>query len=99
MTPLKHGLVDYSPLSGEIFLGDDTTISICGSGNLAMIPNGSNDGIHNLDVLHVPGLRYNLLSVYELCKLGLLLEYDVVAVKGGVVKEGKEGLGIGDVTY
>ena len=52
-------------------LGDDTSLPILGVGNLA---NGSG-GSYTLSVLHLLGLRYNLLSVQELCKLGLSLEF------------------------
>ena len=55
-------------------LGDDTSLLILCISNLGKIPNGSS-GSYNSSVLHVPSLCYNLLSVQELCKLGLSLEF------------------------
>ena len=60
MTTMKGGLVDYSPQSREVLLGDDTFLPILGVGNLGIIPNGSS-GSYTLGVLHVPRLCYNLL--------------------------------------
>ena len=74
MSPVKGGLADYSLQSGEVLLGDDTSLPILGVGNLDIIPNGSR-GSCTSSVLHVLGLCYNLLLVQELCKLGLSLEF------------------------
>ena len=49
-------------------------LHILGIGNLCFLPNGYG-GSYTLSVLHVPSLHYNLLSVHELCKLGLSLEF------------------------
>ena len=62
-------------MKGEVLLGDDTTLPVLGVGYLGIIPDGSS-GAYTSSVLHVPGLRYNLLSVRELCKLGLSLEFE-----------------------
>ena len=64
MSPVKSGLAYYSLQSGEVLLGDDTSLPILGVGNLDIIPNGSG-GSYTCSVLHVPGLRYNLLSVQD----------------------------------
>ena len=55
-------------------LGDNTSLPILGIGNFCFLPNGYG-GSYTLSVLHVPSLHYNLLSVHELCKLGLSLEF------------------------
>ena len=75
MTSRKQDLHDFRPLNGEIFMGDNSTIPIRGSGILSLIPDGSG-GFLDLEVLYVPGLSYNLLSVHELCLLGLILDFD-----------------------
>ena len=74
MSPVKDGLTDYLPQCGEVLLGDNTSLPILGTGNLHFLPNGYG-GSYTLSVLHVPSLQYNLLSVHELCKLGLSLEF------------------------
>ena len=74
MSPMKGGLIDYSPQSREVLIGDDTSLLILGIGNIGKIPNGSS-GSYTLSVIHVLGLHYNLLSMQELCKLDLSLEF------------------------
>ena len=74
MSPIKDGLINYLPQCGEVLLGDNTSLRILGTGNLCFLPNGYG-GSYTLSVLHVPSLHYNLLSVHELCKLGLSLEF------------------------
>ena len=55
-------------------LCDDTSLLILGIDNLGIIPNGSG-GSYTLSVLHVLGLFFYLLSMQELCKLGLSLKF------------------------
>ena len=55
-------------------MGDNTSLLILGVDNIGIIPNGSS-GSYTSSVLHVLGLCYNLLSMQELCKLGLSLEF------------------------
>ena len=74
MSPMKDGLTDYLPQCGEVLLGDNTSLWILGTGNLRFLPDGYG-GSYTLSVLHVPILHYSLLSVHELCKLGLSLEF------------------------
>ena len=71
---VKDGLIDYLPQCREVLLGDNTSPRILGTDNLHLLPNGYG-GSYTLSVLHVPSLHYNLLSVHELCKLGLSLEF------------------------
>ena len=74
MSPVKDGLTDYLPQCGEVLLGDNTSLWILGTGNLHFLPNDYG-GSYTLSVLHVPSLHYNLLSLHELSKLGLSLEF------------------------
>ena len=74
MSPMRGGLTNYSPQSREVLLGDDTSLLILGFSNLGIILNGSS-GLYTSTLLHVLGLCYNLLSMQELCKLGLSLEF------------------------
>jgi len=74
MTPWKEGLQNLQTMKGEVFLGDDSTVSNCGIGELHFILD-SQGGLYTSDVLYVPGLSYHLLSVKELCRLGLLVEF------------------------
>ena len=74
MSFVKVGLADYSPMMGEVLLGNDTSLFILGVGDLAIIPNGFG-GLYTSSVLHIPHLHYNLISVHEVCKLGLSLEF------------------------
>ena len=55
-------------------LGDNTSLRFVGIGNLCFLLDGYG-GSYTLSVLHVPSLHYNLLSMHELCKLGLSLEF------------------------
>ena len=75
MSLVKVGLAKYSPMmTREALLGDDTSLPTICIGNLA-IPNGVG-GSYTPSVLHVLGLCYNLLSMHELCKLGLSFEFN-----------------------
>ena len=74
MTPLKDGLENLHASKGKVLIGDKTSILVHGIGNLQVIPNGKG-GMFTSKVLYVPDLGYHLLSVKELCKLGLLIEF------------------------
>lgn len=75
MTPIKEGLLNFQPMQGKIYLGDDTSLPIRGVGSLPLASVDSG-GTHNIEVLYVPKLHYHLLSVFELCKAGFSVEFD-----------------------
>ena len=69
MTPHRHWFVSYSPYSVPIRLADNTVIHSTGIGSVRFLPllNGKPQRCLEFhDVLHVPDLRSNLLSVLHL---------------------------------
>ena len=71
MTPHRHWFVSYSPYSVPIRLADNTVIHSTGIGSVRFLPllNGKPQRLLEFkDVLHVPLLRSNLLSVLYLTR-------------------------------
>jgi hypothetical protein len=57
-----------------ILIGDDTPIAIAGEGRVEL-PNGSFE-----NVLHVPNLFINILSVYQITQKGKKVEFILVSI-------------------
>ena len=74
MNLMKKGIQNLCVADGKILIGDNSSIQIQEMGYLYLIPNGSS-GTYTCEVLYVPNLHYNLLSICELHKLGLWIEF------------------------
>ncbi|MCO5560564.1 hypothetical protein L7F22_014179 [Adiantum nelumboides] len=74
MTPLSDGLENLRHRHGEVTVVDSSNTPIHGIGDMQLISDGRG-GFHNSHVLYVPGLGFHLLSVSQLCKLGLTVDF------------------------
>ena len=75
MTPSKHLMTDLKTHKGEVIIGDNFVIPIHSEGMLEIIKNGKG-GYDSSQVFYVPNLGYHLMSVSELCKLGMRVVFD-----------------------
>lgn len=69
MTPHKHWLCNYTPLSIPIRLANNAVIYSAGVGSMVFAPKVEGEFLRNVEfsrVLHVPELGSNLLSVLYL---------------------------------
>jgi hypothetical protein len=70
MPTKEEAFIALSSCSGPpILMGDDTPITVVGEGRVE-IPNGSFE-----NVLHVPNLSINLLSVYQITQIGKRVKF------------------------
>lgn len=79
MTFRKDWLQDLSSRGGTVTIGDNSTVPVQGVGTLPMF----SDGRSSSEVLYVPELGFNLLSVYGLTQLGtrVIFTQDAVIVE------------------
>ncbi len=80
MTCNRSWLVNYrDTMPAKVYLGDDSTVNALGIGNIKVImetPSGPIPGMFK-DVLYVPGLVKNLLSVSRSAVNGVRAFFDV----------------------
>ena len=89
MTVDKNILVNYKPLSeGLVTFGDGVNVRVLGRGTLNV------DGFPRFkNVLHVDGLKPNLISISQICDLNLNVSFNhgkcvVLDIDGKYVMEG-----------
>src|SRR4051812_45316931 len=84
MCPHRHWFVDYKPMRGTIYLGDDKPLFVDGSGRVKL---GMFDGvIRSIECWHVPGMKRNLISLSTLDSQGYKYHAE------GGVSQGVQGL-------
>ena len=82
-------MTESVPASRDVFLRDSATLPATGQGNVRVPIYDVSRGITNLklhEVLYVPGLKKNLLSVPAMTKMGAEVLFDnekCVVFKGG----------------
>lgn len=79
MTPHKHAFDSYESISGRnVFMGDNGVVEVTGKGSIIVETNveGQRRRIVVHDVLHVPKLHANLLSVGKLVSRGLVVQFN-----------------------
>ena len=79
MTFDEEVITDSVPISSDVFLGDDATLPAIGQGNAKVKIYDVTRGITTLNlsqVLHVPDLKKNLLSVPAMTKMGAEVLFD-----------------------
>lgn len=69
MTPHRSWFVSYSPHRIPIKLADDSIIFSEGIGSVEFRPSAGDEVVFFHDVLHVPNLASNLLSLYHLSRM------------------------------
>eukprot|EP00250_Pteridium_aquilinum_P021206 c25055_g1_i2 orf=720-1535(+) len=74
MTPTLDGFRNLREMQGDICIGDSSHVPIEGIGDLTLIPDGKGGSLSG-EVLYVPGLGFHLLSMKELCRIGLQVEF------------------------
>src|SRR3954462_4396207 len=68
MCPHRHWFVDYKPMQGTVYLGDDKPLSVVGSGHVKL---RMFDGvIRSIECWHIPGMKRNLISLSTLDSQG-----------------------------
>ena len=103
MTFDEEGMTDFVPTSRDVFLGDDFTLPATGTGNMRVPIYDASRGVRHLklhEVLYVPGLKKNLLSVPAMTKMGAEVLFD--NEKCTVSKDGQDiiiGHKVGDKLY
>ena len=72
MTGDKNILVDYKPLlEGLVTFGDGVTVRVLGRGTLNV------DSFSQFkNILHVEGLKANLISISQICDLNLIVNFN-----------------------
>ena len=70
MTPSTDQMKNLRPHIGKVYIGDNNTIPIHSEGSLEVLSDGKG-GYLSSRVYYVPKLGYHLMSVSELCKLGM----------------------------
>jgi hypothetical protein len=65
----KFVILDNDCTKEKFFLGDDTTLDVIGTGNVSI-----EDGVFN-NVMLVPNLKSNLLSVIQIANQGYKVEF------------------------
>ena len=79
MTPHKQFFDTYEPISGrKVFMGDNGMVEAVGKGSILVETRvkGRARSIRMHDVLHVPDLHSNLLSVSKLISKGLKVHFN-----------------------
>src|SRR5450631_1333284 len=79
MTPHKHFFDTYEPVTGrKVFMGDNGMVEAVGKGSLLVETRvkGRVRSIRMHDVLHVPKMHSNLLSVSKLISKGLKVHFN-----------------------
>lgn len=66
MTPHREWFTSYTPRRTPVRLADNSLIYAVGIGSVGFMPEDGNEVVTFENVLHVPALRNNLLSVYTL---------------------------------
>lgn len=89
MTPITDDMTDLRPHLGTVCIGDNSSIPIHSEGSLDVLPDG-NGGFVSSKVYHVPQLGYHLLSVSELCHLGMKVVFEKYTVSIQDQLTGKE---------
>ncbi|MCO5593844.1 hypothetical protein L7F22_047862 [Adiantum nelumboides] len=79
MTPSFLDLTDFTPRDGAVSMGDKSQIPILSEGIMHLIPDGKG-GVHSSQVIYCPQLGFHLLFVYEICKLGKQVIFDIDSV-------------------
>ena len=98
MTPSTDRMTNIQPHKGKVFIGDNSTIPIHSEGSLELLLDGKG-GYLSSRVFYVPHLGFHLMSVSEICKLGMRVIFDEYTVsiqdkatgkevKGGSVENG-----------
>ncbi|KAJ0082018.1 hypothetical protein Patl1_10203 [Pistacia atlantica] len=81
MTPHKEWFCEYETYNGgNVLLGDDTAVKIIGRGKIRL---RSHDGsVRTLpEVMHIPGMSRNLLSVGTMADAGIVFNCDRTSCK------------------
>jgi hypothetical protein len=79
MTPHKHFFDTYEPISGrKMFMGDNGMVEAVGKGSILVETRvkGCSRNIRMHDVLHVPDLHSNLVSVSKLISRSLKVQFN-----------------------
>ena len=79
MTPHKHFFDNYEPVSGrKVFMGDNDMVEAVGKGSILVETRvkGRVRSIRMHDVLYVPKMHSNLLSVSKLISRGLKVHFN-----------------------
>lgn len=86
--------------AGKVDLASDASTEIKGKGSVSLIANvdGTANRVTLSDVLHVPGLRTNLLSVGKICDKGFKVIFEkgkasILNAKGEHVVKAQRGSG------
>ena len=79
MTTSKKSFIRYEVHTSHITVGGKRTLRSPGRGDIVVVMNGNRRKIRN--VLYVPGLGYNLLSISALEKIGLSVNFQQGNVK------------------
>lgn len=79
MTPSTDRMTHLRPHVGKVYIGDNNTIPIHSEGSLEVLSDGKG-GYLSSRVYYVPKLGYHLMSVSELCKLGMRVIFDEYTV-------------------
>jgi hypothetical protein len=74
MTGDQSWFVDYAPFSGVVTIADGKTLRIQGKGMIKVIIDGVLTSIP--DVIHVPDIGYNLLSIGQLAERQIFTAFD-----------------------
>ena len=89
MTPSTDQMKNLRPHIGKVYIGDNSTIPIHSEGSLEVLSDGKG-GYLSSRVYYVPKLGYHLMSVSELCKLGMRVIFDEYTVSIQDKATGKE---------
>ena len=75
MTPSMDFMTDLEPRDGLVYTRDNFTIPVHSEGTLELLSDGKG-GFISSRVSYVPKLGYHLMSVSELCKLGMRVIFE-----------------------
>lgn len=89
MTPSTDHMTNLRPHDGQVYIGDNSRIPIQSEGSLEFLSEGKG-GYLSSRVYHVPKLGFHLMSVSELCKLGMRVVFDEYTVSIEDKATGKE---------
>ena len=89
MTPSTDRMTNIQPHKGKVFIGDNSTIPIHSEGSLELLLDGKG-GYLSSRVFYVPQLGFHLMSVSEVCKLGMRVIFDEYTVSIQDKATGKE---------